>query len=125
MLEFKDIDDGTKKRTLARVFVSIYTALAVWKVAYALFFGATNVMWLAALMATALMLFGLGVDVWTTYRNNDYTQEGQVGTYATRVMKEDPAVVVDVYDPDEDDDDNDDEEEDDGEVDEVIDDEVE
>lgn len=125
MLGFNDIDDGTKERTLARVFVSIYAALAIWKLTYEIVFSATQIVWLAAAIATAVMVFGLAVDTITTWKNNDYTQEGQVGTYATRVMKADPAVVVDVYDPDEDDDDNDDEEEDDGEVDEVIDDEME
>lgn len=37
-----------------------------------------------------------------TYYNNDYTSEGEIGTMVTRTLKDDPTMVVDVYDPDED-----------------------
>ena len=104
MLNLEDIDNGTKERTLARVFVSIYAALAIWKLTYEIVFNATGVMWLAAAIATAVMIFGLAVDTITTYKNNDYTAAGQVGTDATHILKADPTAVVDIYDGDEDDD---------------------
>lgn len=45
-----------------------------------------------------------------TYYNNDYTPEAMVGTDITHKLKEDPTLVVEVYDPDEEDDDDDEDE---------------
>lgn len=45
-----------------------------------------------------------------TYYNNDYTPEAMVGTDITHRLKEDPTLVVEYYDPDEEDDDDDEDE---------------
>lgn len=111
MLGFNDIDNGTKERTLARVFVSIYAALAIWKLTYEIVFSATQIVWLAATIATAVMVFGLAVDTITTWKNNDYTSEGQIGTVATHTLKDDPTAIVEIYDGDADDDDDDEDDE--------------
>lgn len=119
MLKISEMDFGTKLRTLLAIVTSLNTALIATDLTG--FENPTVDFWYKIIS----IILNFVIVAITTYFNQSYTQEGQVGTYATRVMKADPAVVVDVYDPDEDDDDNDDEEEDDGEVDEVIDDEVE
>jgi hypothetical protein len=119
MLKISEMDFGTKLRTLLAIVTSLNTALIATDLTG--FENPTVDFWYKIIS----IILNFVIVAITTYFNQSYTQEGQVGTYATRVMKVDPAVVVDVYDPDEDDDDNDDEEEDDGEVDEVIDDEVE
>ncbi len=118
------MNSETQKRTIARVAASVMEVMAVWKVVYEVVFGVTEIIWVAAIVATVLSLACLAVDAWTTYYNNDYTPEAEEGTYITRLKKIDPYIVVDVFDPDENDDDDDDEadaeaETEDGEPDEV------
>ena len=104
------MNSETQKRTVARVAASTVEVMAVWKFVYEIVFSATEIVWLAAVVATVLALACLAVDAWTTYYNNDYTPESAEGTYITRLKKIDPNVVIDVYDPDEDDSDEDDDE---------------
>jgi L-asparagine transporter-like permease len=100
------MDTGTQQRVLARVAASAVEAMAVWKTVYELVFAETQSMWAALIIATIIMLICLGVDIVTTYYNNDFTEEGVIGTAVTRRLKEHPelGVMVDVEDPEEDDD---------------------
>ena len=104
------MNTGTKERTAARILTSIGTVLAVWKVVFEFVLAEVGEAWIAALVATIIACIVIAVDTWTTYFNNDYTEAGAVGTQITRDLKEDPTLVVEVYDGDEDDDDDEDEE---------------
>lgn len=105
------MNSETQKRTVARVAASTVEVMAVWKFVYEIVFSATEIVWLAAVVATVLALACLAVDAWTTYYNNDYTPEATFGTNITRELKKNPNLAVDVYDDEEDEDDDDDSEE--------------
>lgn len=108
------MNNGTETRTAARIAASAMQASAVWKVFYDIVYSATGVIWLAAIVATVLAAACLAVDAWTTYYNNDYTPEALIGTDVTHKLKDDPTLVVEVFDPDGDDPDDVDEEEPEG-----------
>lgn len=95
--------DGTKLRTVLAVATSINTALIALDLSS--FENEQVDMWYKII---SLVLNFIIIAI-TTYFNNDYTDEGAFGTAITRQLKEDPTLVVDVYDGDEDDDDEDDE----------------
>ena len=101
------MNNETKERTAARVLTTIGTVLAVWKVVFEFVLAEVEEVWIAALIATLLACGVVAVDAWTTYYNNDYTDEGQVGTMVTRHLKEDPTLVVEVIDGDADEEDDD------------------
>lgn len=77
----------TRVRTALRIVVSIYSGLCVWQVAINELGEMIGTKWLAIICAVLIVLFGLLVDVLTTYFNNDYTEEGCKGTAVTRQMK--------------------------------------
>lgn len=110
------MNTGTKERTAARILTSIGTVMAVWKVVFEFVLAEVGEVWIAALVATIIACIVIAVDAWTTYFNNDYTAEGEIGTSITRDLKEDPTLVVEIKDEDEDDDDEDDEDDEDGDV---------
>lgn len=112
------MNNGTETRTAARVVTSAVTISAVWKLFYEIVFDATGIIWLAAVIATTVAVACLVVDAWTTYYNNDYSPEASIGTDVTHKLKDDPTLVVEVFDPDGDDPDALDEEEEDDEEDE-------
>ena len=102
--------DGTKLRTVLAVATSINTALIALDLS-----GFENEqvnMWYK-IISLALNFIIIAI---TTYFNNDYTDEGAFGTAITRQLKEDPTLIVDVYDGDEDDDDDDEDDEADAEA---------
>jgi len=88
----------TKNRTTLRVVTSLGVAVAVWQKVYEVVLEAVNEEWIAALCATIIAALVLAVDAYTTYKNNDYTEAGAIGTSVTRKLKEDPELVVDMYD---------------------------
>lgn len=77
----------TRIRTALRIVVSIYSGLCVWQVAISELGDMLGTKWLAIICAILIVLFGLAVDVLTTYFNNDYTPEGCEGTGWTRQQK--------------------------------------
>ena len=77
----------TKVRTALRAVVSIYTGLCVWQVAINELGDMLGTKWIAIICAILIVLFGLAVDVLTTYYNNDYTPEACEGTGLTRLLK--------------------------------------
>lgn len=95
------IMDGTKLRTILAIAISINTALMAIDLS-----GFENPEVDKAYKVISLILQFLIVAI-NTYFNNDYTPEAMVGTDITHKLKEDPTLVVDVYDPDEEDDDDD------------------
>lgn len=96
--------DGTKLRTVLAIATSINTALIALDLSS--FDNEQVNLWYKII---SLVLNFIIVAI-TTYFNNDYTDEGAVGTAITRQLKDDPTLIVDVYDGDED------EEPEDGEV---------
>ena len=100
------MNNGTKERTALRVLTSAGVAVAVWQTVFAGVLSMLGEVWVAAIVATVVSLFVLGVDAVTTYFNNDYTQEGAIGTSVTRDLKDDPTIIVDIIDGDEDDEDD-------------------
>ena len=101
------MNNGTKERTTLRVLTSAGVAVAVWQTVFTAVLGMVDVVWIAAVVATVVTLFVLGVDAVTTYYNQDFTHEGKIGTEITRGLKDDPTLIVDVIDGDEDDEDDD------------------
>ena len=77
----------TKVRTALRAVVSIYTGLCVWQVAINELGDMLGTKWVAIICAILIVLFGLAVDVLTTYYHNDYTPEACEGTGLTRLLK--------------------------------------
>ena len=97
--------DGTKLRTILAIAVSLNTALMAMDLS-----GFENPTLDTAYKVISLILQFIIVAI-TTYYNNDYTPEAEVGTDVTHKLKDDPTLVVQVIDPDaEDDDDEADEE---------------
>lgn len=77
----------TKVRTALRIVVSIYSGLCVWQVAINELGDMLGTKWVAIICTILIVLFGLAVDVLTTYYNNDYTPEACEGTGWTRQQK--------------------------------------
>ena len=77
----------TKIRTALRIVVSIYSGLCVWQVAISELGDMLGTKWLAIICAILIVLFGLAVDVLTTYFDNNYTPEACEGTGWTRQQK--------------------------------------
>lgn len=111
------MNNGTKERTAARILTSIGTVMAVWKVVFEFVLAEVGEVWIAALVATIIACIVIAVDAWTTYYNNDYSPEASIGTDVTHKLKDDPTLMVEVFDPDGDDPDVLDEEEEDDEED--------
>ena len=93
---------GTKLRTIARIAASLHTAVYAVTVAVAdLGFGKLTIAW-----TIFTIVVDFAVAFFTTYYNNDYTIEGEVGTITTREMKAhredvafyDDEVIFDDYD---------------------------
>ena len=59
----------------------------MWEVAIKALAEQLNAPWLVSLVAVVIVLSGLAVDAITTYFNNDFTEEGAIGTGITRQMK--------------------------------------
>lgn len=78
------MNKGTIFRTIARVIVSLNTAV------YAVSVGIANLGFNKLTIAWAILTIAVdfAVAFVTTYYNNDYTAEGQTGTLVTREMKE-------------------------------------
>lgn len=105
MLNFDEMDNGTKLRTVLAVLTSINTALIATDLTG--FENPTvNMIYKVVSIIINFLIVALN-----TYSNNDYTHEAQMGTQATRLMKADPSIVLDLYDGDDDGDDEDDEDE--------------
>lgn len=81
------MNNGTKIRTALRIAFSVYTAFCVWETAITRLSEQLHAPWLVALCAGIIVLSGLAVDALTTYYNNDYTEEGCIGTGVTRHLK--------------------------------------
>lgn len=77
------MNSGTKIRTALRVAMSLYTAFMIWQATVA----SMGYKWLTIIWAFLTIAAGWAVDFLTTYYNNDYTVEGEVGTKVTREMK--------------------------------------
>ena len=97
--------DGTKLRTILAIAVSLNTALMAMDLS-----GFDNPKLDTAYKVISLILQFIIVAI-TTYYNNDYTPEASIGTDVTHKLKDDPTLVVEVFDPDGDDPDDVDEEE--------------
>ena len=102
------MNNGTKIRTALAIIVAINQAVATYAPPD---FGNE-----AAAMAYKIITYFLSIAALAicTYYNNDFTEEGQLGTYITRTLKDDPSVTVSLEDIDEDPDELD------GDFDEVI-----
>lgn len=96
------MNNGTKIRTALRIAFSVYTAFCVWQATIAGLAKELGIGWLTIAVTFIIVVAGLIVDGLTTYLNNDYTEEGVVGTDITRRLKEDPELVIVAEDEDED-----------------------
>lgn len=96
MLNFEDIDNGTKLRTAFAVLVAINQAIALTPIPD---FGNEYANLAYRVISTVISIAVLALN---TYYNNDYTSEGQIGTVATHTLKDDPTAIVEIYDGDED-----------------------
>ena len=103
MLKLDEIDFGTKLRTILVVASSLNTALMATDLT-----GFQNPT-VDLIYKVASLILNFIIVAITAFFNNDFTSAGQIGTYATRALKADPTVVVDIFDADEDDDDEDEE----------------
>lgn len=81
------MNNETRIRTALRIVVSIYSGLCVWQVAISELGDMLGTKWLAIICAILIVLFGLAVDVLTTYFDNNYTPEACEGTGWTRQQK--------------------------------------
>ena len=109
------MDNGTILRTVLAVATCLNTALIATDVSV---FQNEKVDFCYKVISLILNFIIVAL---ATYFNNDYTEEGSIGTDITRQLKEDPTLVAEIYDPDEAmDPDEDEEEEDLDEADEVI-----
>ena len=102
------MNNGTKIRTALAIIVAINQAVATVAPPD---FGNEAANTIYKLISYFLNLAALAI---CTYYNNDFTEEGQLGTYITRALKDDPSVTVSLEDIDEDPDELD------GDFDEVI-----
>ena len=99
--------NGTMLRTILAIAISLNTALMALDLS-----GFENPELDTAYKVISLILQFVIVAI-TTYFNNDYTPEAEIGTDITRKLKKDHTLVVDLYDVSKDDED-DEEDEDDG-----------
>lgn len=106
--------DGTKLRTVLAVATSLNTALIATDIT-----GFNNPELDTAYKIISIILNFIIVAL-VTYFNNDYTDEGMIGTNVTRQLKEHSNATVEISFGEEDDDDLEDAEEDDADFDEVI-----
>lgn len=118
-LKIEDIDIGTKIRTVISFIIAVVGAYYTHQgllndLLNQLGWGKASM--IIALVAAALFIIGEG---YTTYKNNDYSEEASVGTDVGRKLALDPTAVVEVIDGDADDEDEEDED-DPGEYDEII-----
>lgn len=81
------MNKGTKIRTALRIAFSIYTAFCMWQVSIGELSQQLHAPWLVGLCAIIIVISGIVVDFLTTYYNNDYTEEGCIGTGVTRQLK--------------------------------------
>lgn len=88
------MDNGTKLRTLLAIATSLNTALIATDVT-----GFQNEKVDFVYKVISLILNFIIVAL-ATYFNNDYTEQGTIGTDITRQLKEDPTLVAEIYDPD-------------------------
>ena len=118
-LKIEDIDIGTKIRTVISFIIGVVGAYYTHQgllndLLNQLGWGKASM--IIALVAAALFIIGEG---YTTYKNNDYSEEASVGTDVGRKLALDPTAVVEVIDGDADEEDEEDED-DPGEYDEII-----
>ena len=118
-LKIEDIDLGTKVRTVISIIIGIVGAYYTYQgllndLLNQLNLGKASLV--IALIAAVLLIIGEG---FTTYYNNDYSEEASVGTNVGRKLALDPTAVVEVIDGDAVEED-DDEEDPDEEYDEII-----
>lgn len=119
-LKIEDIDIGTKIRTVISFIIGVVGAYYTYQgllndLLNQLGWGKASM--IIALVAVALLIIGEG---YTTFMNNDYSEEASVGTDVGRKLASDPTlVVVETIDGDADDEDEEDED-DPGEYDEII-----
>lgn len=92
------MNEGTKKRTLLRALTTAGVVVAVWNFVFEAVYEKTGNMVIAAVVATCVSLVVAAVDAYTTYKNQDYTEQGDIGTSVTRQLKENPNLIVDVRD---------------------------
>lgn len=92
------MNDGTMKRTALRALTTAGVVIAVWNFVFDAVYEKTGEMALAAIVATCISLVVVAVDAYTTYMNQDYTEQGDIGTSVTRQLKENPNLIVDVRD---------------------------
>ena len=95
------MNNGTKIRTALAIIVAINQAVATVAPPD---FGNETANSVYKLASYFLNLAALAI---CTYYNNDYTQEGQIGTQITRDLKDDPCLTVSVTDDDDDPDEGD------------------
>lgn len=97
---------GTRLRTIARVIASLNTAVyAVTASVNGLGFTKLTLLW-----TILTIVVDFAVAFVTTYYNNDYTIEGEVGTIHTRELKERRNEIMSEYEEPEDSEVDDDEE---------------
>lgn len=119
-LKIEDIDIGTKIRTVISFIIGVVGAYYTHQgllndLLNQLGWGKASM--IIALVAAALFIIGEG---YTTFMNNDYSEEASVGTDVGRKLALDPTlVVVETIDGDADEEDEEDED-DPGEYDEII-----
>lgn len=78
---------GTKLRTILRVAASLQNAAVVMTASIAAFSQQYHIGWLVFVWAIFTLACNFVVDAITTYYNNDYSEEGEVGTNMTRELK--------------------------------------
>lgn len=100
------MNDGTKKRTLLRALTTAGVVVAVWNYVFESTLNALGEVWMAAVVATIVSLAVVAVDAYTTYKNQDYSEAGDIGTNVTRMLKKDPTLIVDMREGGEEDEDD-------------------
>ncbi len=78
---------GTKLRTILRIAASLQNAAVVMTASIAAFSEQYHIGWLVFVWAIFTLVCNFVVDAITTYYNNDYSEEGEVGTNMTRELK--------------------------------------
>ena len=78
---------GTKLRTILRIAASLQNTAVVMTASIAAFSEQYHIGWLVFAWAIFSLVCNFIVDAITTYYNQDYTEEGKVGTNMTREMK--------------------------------------
>lgn len=91
------VNKGTKIRTILRIAASLQRAIALSTAAISAFTDQYNLTILALIWMIFTLICDFVVDFLTTYYNNDYTPEAEVGTLTTRDMKEKRLWTVENY----------------------------